>query len=354
MKTSTRVFRRGPAIVVLGCALAASSSVAAATPTEAESTYATGVAAFKRHDYEAARVAFEKSLATAPRAGTLLNAALAEFYSSHPLDAVKHFRQFMAAPDAPADRVTEVRTTMLPRAEAQIGRIQIDAPAGVALRVDDASVGTAPLLEPVEVMPGPHVVVATFPTGNSSSVSLHALAGESVQARIVAEPAPTALAPPPATPIATLQATDAVPTGPLHPSSWGTAKTITVVSLAAGAVVAVGMGVAFSVKSNQDASTADSERAALIAGNATQPGKLPCATSPGQMLPAPCATLQSQIDSANSAHNLGVGFYVSGGVLAAGAVATWLLWPSSKSAPEHAWVRPMIGRTTGVELGVSF
>jgi hypothetical protein len=344
MKTRGRKNRRWcAAVLALACVLGASTSVLGAPPSDADQAYADGVAAFKRHDYDAARASFAKSLELAPRTATVLNVALAEFYSGHALEALTHFRQFVAAPDAAPDRAEEVRTTMLPRVEALIGRIKIDAPTGAMVLVDGVSVGTAPLSAPDEVMPGSHTVTAVIGSGRFPSVTLQAIAGEVVQARIVGdEPAATSAPPIPVAP-----ATSPAPSSsPPFFQSWTTPKKVTVIALGSGAVVSLGLGITFSLRWVADKNRADTFRQGLNLST--------CAPQEGQPLPATCTQLQGMLNTQETDGKLADGFYIGSAALAVGAVASWLLWPSAKPGDAHAWVLPMIGRSTGVAFGASF
>src|SRR5207249_11991890 len=67
--------------------------------------FRSGVERFKQQDYEAARLAFARAYELAPQTGTLLNLALAELQAGKALIAVKHFRQFLRAPDATPDKI---------------------------------------------------------------------------------------------------------------------------------------------------------------------------------------------------------------------------------------------------------
>jgi hypothetical protein len=311
--------------------------VALAAPTEAEAALAQGVAAFKHHDYDTARRSFQRSYDLTPRTSTLLNLGLAELNSDHPLDAIKHLRAFVRASDAPAAKVDEVRSNVIPRVEAQLGRIEIDAPSGAQILVDGVRLGIAPLSEPADVLPGAHEVAAMFDDGRSSRTTVTATAGEVARAHIVsAEPiAPPILAPadPPAPQNEPAQA----------PRS-SMAKKITVIALGSGAAVSLGLGIAFGVISNHDKNEADMYRQGLGG----------CAPTAGQPLPPTCTLLANAVGAQGTNATLAHVFYASGAVLAVGAVASWLLWPNAKPSDGHAWVLPMIGRSNGVAFGASF
>jgi hypothetical protein len=344
MSTRSRQhLRRFATFVALAGALAVSSNVLGEPPSDADRAYAAGVAAFKQHDYEAARASFLKSLELAPRTATRLNVALAEFYSGHALEALTHFRQFVAAPDAAPGRVEEVRTTMLPRVEAQIGRIQIEAPTGVTVLVDGVKVGTAPLGGPDEVMPGPHTVTAVGGSGRLASITLQAIAGEVVHARIVGEePAGTSAPVAPAT-ASTPLAPESSPPGF---GGWTPAKKVTVIALGSGTVVSLGLGITFGLRWFAEKHSVDTFRQGLSLST--------CAPNEGQALPATCSQLQEMLNTQATDGRLADVFYVGTAVFAVGAAASWIFWPSAKRGEAQAWVLPMVGRSNGLEFGASF
>lgn len=326
--------------------------VHAAPPPEVDALHAQGLAAFKRKDYEAARVAFAREYELLPRTSTLLNLALAELNSGHPLEAVKHMRMFIAAVDAPQDKVDEVRTKMLPRAEAQIGRLQIDAPSGARVFVDGVDVGMAPLPDPVDVLPGTHEIVVKL-GADSDTTRVPVAAGDVSRVRVMVmkggastpQPAPSptpSSAPPPS--VAPPQAKDA-PVAPPPPSSSAT-RTKVVIVIAGGAIVSTVVAVIFDSASRGDRSDADSLRAQLVNNSA-------CVPPSGQPIPPQCGALRDAVSSQNTHQKLAAGFYIGGGALAVGAIATWFLWPTSKDAP-RAWVRPILGSTSGLEVGGRF
>jgi hypothetical protein len=338
------------ALLTVWASITTTSLALSAPPPEVDALHAQGLAAFKRQDYEAARIAFARSYELAPRTSTLLNLALAELNSGRPLDAVKHLRLFVGSADAPAVKVEEVRTKMLPRAEAQIGRLQIDAPAGAHVLVDNVEVGVAPLPDPIDVMPGSHEIAVRLGS-DTSTMRVPVAAGDVSRVRVdlqkampavvVNEPTPAGSKAPPTTSTAGPQSNQPAS------GSWWTPRTITIGTVAAAAVVATGIGVGFGVASTNDAHDADSIRATLSGNSA-------CTPKAGQQLPAQCALLADATSSQSTHHDLATGFYIGGAALAVGAVATWLLWPSPKENAPHAWVRPVIGKTPGLELGGAF
>ena len=117
----------------------------------------------KRGEFEAARVLYARALETSPSAAILFNLALAELNAGHPLDALRHFREYTHARDAAPAKLAIIRADLLPKALAATGRIQINgAPSNATLYLDGEEIVSAPG-GIVDVMPGPHSITARTP-----------------------------------------------------------------------------------------------------------------------------------------------------------------------------------------------
>jgi tetratricopeptide (TPR) repeat protein len=285
----------------------------------------TGVERYTRHDYEGARDAFARAYELDPtQVGTLFNLALAEIQSGRPLEAVRHLRTYLASPLARPEKVESIRSKWLPQAEARIGRVSIDAPAGSAASVDGVGVGDAPFAAPLDVAVGEHDVRARL---GSREELLHVStpAGVIVAVRFLS----TAAEPPPppasassasgARPIATDEPALAAPSGN------SPAKVITVSVLGAGALAATGVAIAFGIGAVNAKNRADSLRSGLSSS----------ACVPGPSIPPACPQLAAANSDQNHNFNLQLDFYATAGALAAVGIATWFLWPRSRS--QSAW-----------------
>lgn len=314
----------------------------AADPPTAAGYLKQGLERFSREDYEGARAAFDHAYHLEPVAGTLFNLALSELRSGHPLEAVRHLRAYLEAPDALPDKASAVRAKLLPRAEAQTARLQIDAPNGAAVVVDGVRLGSAPLTSAPDVGVGDHEVVAALGLW-TQSLRVSAKAGEAVAVHFtMPEPSPVSPVVPPPPAAAPVPASQR----PMHEGGGGpsTAKVVTFVVGGSLAVAAGSVGLGFSVASASSANHAAVLRAEL-------PSSSSCAVSPR---PSACAPLAQ--DNANGQRDywLGVGFYVAGGVLAASTLATLFLWPNE--ARKQAWtLSPMLApRAAGAALSTPF
>jgi hypothetical protein len=304
--------------VCVGTSILAFSVRGFAQDGEAATLIDTGIERYKKHDYEAARFLFGRAHEIDPsETGILFNLALAELQSGHPVDAAKHFRTFIGSPQAQLERRESARTKWLPEAESQIGQLSISAPTGAVVSIDGTAVGATPFEQPVYVTPGDHEVRAKLASGEPA-LRITATAGSVVVARFEPEPP----APPPA-PVRASPASLPKPAMPERaPPTPGTApslaKIFTVAGLAVSAGVAAGAGVAVAI----DTQSKHNQYEALS-----------CDAGPSPSSNATCGRLSQNGQTEGVVANV---LYVGGGVLAAGALATLILWPNAPA--KSSWV----------------
>ena len=324
--------------VLAAVALAAAwpmTSLAADNPT-AVGLLAQGADLFRHEDYEGARAAFARAYELDPKPATLLNLALSELNSNHPVEAATHLRAYLAHTEEPAAKRESVRTKWLPRAEVQTARLTIFAPTGAQLSVDGtaqqaAATSSASPGAPtatVTVSAGEHDVTSRLGTAVETQ-HVAPKGGDTLELHFQRLPdAPTTA---PATPwVAARDAserTEATPSG---------AKWVTVIALGSGALVAAGLGVGFEVASGRNAADAQKVQNQLAPGSAWN-GE-PCAGASGSG--ALCSRLRSDVDSNRQNWTLATTSYAAAGVLGAAAAATWVLWRPRGSA---VTARPAVG-----------
>lgn len=292
--------------------------------TEAETRFREGLELYGRGSINEARVKLVQAYAVLGRTNILWNLAVAEFYSSRLLDAIRHMRQFVKAPDAAPDDVKLATERFIPAIEKQTGRVAITAARGTSISVDGEELGLAPLVDAVDVLPGKHVVVGKGQSG-TVAVEVDVRSGQVIPATLPNEKASTADgAPPPRT-----HESEA----PMAESS--SARNVTTIVVGASAVVAIGLGVTFLALASSNKS--DAESIARSLGND----------------PSACAGVGSsdcaRLRDANDAHNhdvgLATGFFIGAGALTIGAVATYYLWP--KAEPRKPLARALVVPTPG-------
>ncbi|MGA3123272.1 MAG: hypothetical protein ABSF69_21070 [Polyangiaceae bacterium] len=316
---------------------------------DAQARFEEGIARVKGGDYEAARISFAQAYAVLRRPAILWNLALAEEKTEHWVDALDHFKR--VARDAQANAADrEDAQRHADRLMARTGHIDVQAPPGSTLRVDgDAITGVAPFPEPLDVVPGHHQIDARL-ADSFKSVPVDVAAGQIAHVSFASVGATDTA------PASASEATNATPSAPVPPSidtaitqsnpsvadgrpSPSPARAITVSALGAGAVVAAGIGVYLGLASQSDANHAATDRSQLT-GNSSCFG---LSTNPS------CTNLNDAVRAENRAATGSTTLYVTAAILAAGAVATWFLWPKGENGPQLAWILPEV---TPCEVGI--
>ena len=215
--------------------------------------------------------------------------------------------------------------------------------AEARVSADGKAVATAIDGKPVPMDPGPHDV--RFERDDpSQSVSVHVIlrAGEKERPVSASFPAVEAAA----SDGQSGDTTSPQPETPAKPSGFWNARTITSASLLGAGVVSAGLGVFFGLQSQSENNHAGNLRGTV--------GTMGCPTPDTSPT---CQQLSDTVDSQNRDAVLNEVLYVAGGVLAAGAVATWFLWPTPDDQPHASAVRlaPVVGpAVAGVRIGGAF
>lgn len=161
-----------------------------ALTVQARTRFKEGVEAFDKGRYEEARLAFLQAYALKKHPAVLLNLAQSSAKSNHPLDASKYFQQFLREATTASPQQRKDAEAGLAEVRQKLGHIEVVAPAGTEISLDDqGKVGTTPM-DPIDVEPGSHTV--TSPT---QSATVIATAGQKVEARLDVPGASAAVAP---------------------------------------------------------------------------------------------------------------------------------------------------------------
>lgn len=189
---------RAICIAVLTAVLAANAPPALAqddpATIAARARFKEGVDAYDKGQFEAARLSFQQAYAIKKHPAVLLNLAQSSLKSGHALDAAQFFKQYIKeVPTATTQQRADAEKG-LEEARKQLGRIEIVAPSGTEITLDDNNrIGSTPFPEPIDVEPGPHALKSTAET-----VRVTASAGQKVQAKFgVSAAATPVVAPPP-------------------------------------------------------------------------------------------------------------------------------------------------------------
>jgi len=317
----------------------------------------TGVAAYRKRNFEAAREAFAKAWDLKPHVDIASTLAEVEMRLGRYREAAGHWEYYLK--HAAADR--DEANTQLAECRERLGRIR------VALNPPDADLfvdGIGHLSEPAQagenavwLDPGEHTFSARK-GGRSAEFKLSILAGQEKTIRLslpapVAEPA---AATPTPVPVASLQSS--LPLQERDGGSGVEARTVVVLGGAVLTSAALGLG----VYAELQAQAADSRRLELIARARSQlPASVPsnqfCTPHPGSQLPRECPEIADRSDEAVAFQNLRNGSFIASGALGVTTVATYLLWPGAERRARQAGlvIAPLdVARTRGVQMRVSF
>ncbi len=295
------------AMISLPCATAGAQDLAA----QAQSRFSEGVVAYDKHDFERARLLFLQSEALVSRGSTLRNLGLAEMQLGKTVDALHHLRAALRLPDLDQTRRTVTQNDARD-AYAATGHVVIDTVEGAQLTIDGQAVdGKAPFLEPIDVMPGSHVLEASLDE-RKSQTTVDAKAGVLVSAALPMEPAPSAAVSPAPAPVV-----DQAQVPEAH-GFWN-ARRGAGLGIAVAGAASVAAGVFFYSQAVDAESRANAARVGLAPWSCT-----------GALQPQACVTANDAWSSQSTDAVLNYAFLgVGGAAIAIGGAM--FLWPSSHS-----------------------
>lgn len=185
-------------MTMLFVSLAAPRARAQEQAGPAAELFRAGTAAHERGDHRAAAVAFEQANHLAPRAATLLNAALSWDAAGDKAHAADDFAGALQLPGLTTTQLAAVKTR-LAELRRSLGLLHLHGPEGSRVSVGYVQDATLPL--DVHLAPGEVTVRLSRPDGTTTIEHATVVAGEEKQltfeARAVA-PAPVVERPPPA------------------------------------------------------------------------------------------------------------------------------------------------------------
>lgn len=126
-----------------------------------------GVALFNEADYAGALVEFKRANEIAPNVAVLYNIAQTHFQLRSYAAALQTFERFLAESPSTADHRAEVEST-IETLRSRVGKIDVTAPDGSEISIDDEVVGRAPL-PPVLAAVGKRKVIATTREGRATA-----------------------------------------------------------------------------------------------------------------------------------------------------------------------------------------
>ncbi len=218
-------------------------------------------------------------------------------------------------------------------------------PDGAVVRVDGSMVGKTPLRRTLYLDPGAHEVDVRMVSYAPLRRIVNATRGDHQELLLELTPDNGAAGPSAADTPAAPQAVPPAEAAPERPHEDAGVPTRTVALVTAGglSVVALGVGGAYWFHSRR--LDGDARQARRVADEALGPGGCRRDSSAGE-----CVRLDRALEDRDSARTMATVGLAAGGILAAGALAGYLWWPSPSSAdsahgpaPRAAWV-PVVDR----------
>ena len=314
-------FRKASTCALVGALFAATGAQAQDIGGAAQARFDEGVRAYDRGDFETARRAFLETRRLTPRVSVLRNLAQSELKTGHPLDALNHFREYVADPSIPREK-RDRAVKALAEAYQQTGHLVVTTEPSARVLVDGAPVVAADGV--VDVTAGSHDVEARAGARHAMR-TVQAAAGALTQVDLPLPPAtpeaPTAITSPAS---ATPPAATMDPSAGSGASGASSARWVTAGAIGAVGVAGLVLGGVFASKAAS--AQEDVEHAANAIHGVCHQGS------------AACDALSQDLDDRNHDRNAEVvGFLVGGGLVAA-SVVTALVWPRSRSASARSRV----------------
>jgi hypothetical protein len=297
-------------------------------PTPA--AFEAGLALAKQDKIELARAMFRVAWERGRLPKALFNLGRCDQLLGHHADAENELRAYRRLPAATPE-LSEIARKYLAEIEPLVGHVTVDASVD-ALVIDAKRSPLEALRDPVAVAPGVHAFELRQ-GAREDKFSAELKAGETLKL----PRAPEAIAPPVPPKVAPLPPD---PKGPEKPkpaepqSDFPIARTLVTAGIGLGAVgLAIGGVVT--------AGDARSHRDAAAASIASLPS-YGCNTPS-----AACSRAQDERAAQDSSRTTSIILYIASGALAAGAVATWLLWPSPRGKTTGIWISPAVAPSAG-------
>lgn len=342
---------------------------------QARARFKEGVEAFDKGKYEEARLAFLQAYTLKKHPAVLLNLAQSSAKSNHPLEAAKYFSQFLREATSATPQQKKDAEQGLAEVRKNVARIEVVAPAGTDISLDDqGKVGTTPF-EALDVEPGQHTVKS--PTQN---VTVIAVVGQKVEARFgnaASSPAVVPVTAPPASSSSSSPPPNNTDPGWTPPPGGdkGHSKKTDLLSPPENmtpvyiglAVAGIGVVSAIVFAAFKADAQSKAEKVAADIRNAAQTRNIPAqgacnSTAPGAAdLQNACKTLRdnnSKVDTNATIANVSIGVAIAGGVFALGwyllatkkdESKTGAAAPDTKTAkqPQRPELRPYAGWQSG-------
>jgi tetratricopeptide (TPR) repeat protein len=319
-----RTSARRTAVIAFLLAIGLGRTASAAEPQDeatknARRRFQEGVAAADAGNYEAARVAFQQAYALKQHHAVLQNLGQSELRTGHYVEAARHLALFLTDNNAGTAQEREAVRAALAEAETKVGKLVLTVDVeGAEVTVDGDAVGRSPFAAPFYFEPGQRTLRVRRDGYRDVVQTQQIEAGRTTQVKIA---------------MSSGQGDSTVLERPVFPdvagdtaSGWTPAKTAVIASGAGLAVVALGVGVVFTMKGG----SLDSDAQARLESVNVQLGQAGCT---GAAASSPlCSDLNDLLDRRNAANKVAIGAFIGAGVIGAATIVTAIAWPRSKKA----------------------
>ncbi len=271
---------------------------------EARQRLQEGKTLYGQGNIDGARLKFEQACAVLKTPACERALGLAQFYTKRYLEALGNLQR--ALDDKELDTVQRKQVTdLMTQAYDKTGHLEVRAPAGGRVRIDDTTdAGNAPLREVVHVTVGAHVVSVTIEE-KTERMNVECSEGKIVKVDFSDKF--------PGMAVGSGQVGNGPETSQVDHVRTSMGWVVPAVVAGLGAV-GIGIGIGFA---------SASQSAQTNATNMLTPGICQ------NLMTASCASYKSQIDSQNSSTAVSIGGYVAGAALLTTAVILWVVWPKA-------------------------
>jgi tetratricopeptide (TPR) repeat protein len=300
----------------------ASPTVVDLDAVEARKAFEEGVIAYQHGDYESAAERFGRAQLLKPHPEVLLNLAQSQLKARKFAEAATNFQSYLAQ----TQRENATARNGLADARTQVAEISVVAPEGETIYVDQTIMGTAPLPQPLYLVPGRHEFVV-----GERRQTLTVSAGTTDTVDLVSPPAPVA---------ASFDTSELPPSRPRRmpvdqwfvrrPGAWVGAG-ITASSLVFSAVSATTAGRRYAAANDAKRQIWD------YYAQDGSPGASPCGDpKPSRVYEGPCSYYLDRVESGDSWRTASIVTLIVGVVAASGTVAYYFLDPDNRVDSEPA------------------
>lgn len=138
----------------------------------------------REEKYGEALAAFELSYSLRPKAWVLFNIAMCNKALHRYVDAIEAFQRFLETETDPESQTSTLALSALEELGRFVGKVRVvEAPVGATVYIDGEKVGIAPIIEPLALDPGRHVVRVSKDRFKSLDVEVIVASGSEVEVR---------------------------------------------------------------------------------------------------------------------------------------------------------------------------